>query len=96
MSAPQQLNRFTSGALVDEMRERNSTMTKSEAELAVARVFDSLKSLVDKDAKGVRIQNFGTFKNKFKAGRVGRNPATGETIQIAEKTVLAFSPAKGL
>lgn len=90
------LNRFTSAALVAEMRERNTLCTKAEAELAVSRVFDSLKSLVDKEAKGVRVAGFGTFKNKFKAGRVGRNPATGEKIQIAEKTVLAFSPAKGL
>lgn len=88
-----ELNRFTSKALVAEMRSRNSTITGGEAETSIARVFDALSSLTSKDT-AVKISGFGTFRNKFKAARIGRNPATGEAIQIAEKTELSFKPAK--
>lgn len=88
------INRYTSTALVERMRQRNSLITKSEAELAVSRVFDAVKSLADEDGP-VRVANFGTFKKKFKPERQGRNPATGEAIRIAAKNVLSFTPAKG-
>jgi len=42
----------------------------------------------------LRIHNFGTFVNKTRAAREGRNPATGETIQIAESTTLHFKATK--
>lgn len=43
----------------------------------------------------VLLQGFGTFKLKHKEARVGRNPGTGEEIEIPEKYVPVFSPAKG-
>jgi DNA-binding protein HU-beta len=39
---------------------------------------------------------FGKFKVKESAAREGRNPATGETIQIAASKKLAFTPAKAV
>lgn len=44
----------------------------------------------------LRIRNFGTFKVKERAARTGRNPRTGETIQIPAKKVLQFKPAAKL
>ena len=49
------------------------------------------------DADGeVSITGFGKFHNRTRAGRVGRNPATGETIQIAAGRYPAFKVGKSL
>ena len=42
------------------------------------------------------LTGFGTFEAKHRKARTGRNPATGETIQIAAKKHAKFKPAKGL
>jgi DNA-binding protein HU-beta len=44
----------------------------------------------------VAITGFGTFETRHRKAREGRNPATGETIQIAATTVAAFKVGKGL
>lgn len=41
-----------------------------------------------------RLQGFGTFKPKTTAARTGRNPRTGEAVEIAARTSLSFKPAK--
>lgn len=52
---------------------------------------DSLKS--DKE---VQIAGLGTLKPKHRAPRLGRNPSTGESMQIAASTGVGFTPAKAL
>lgn len=49
-------------------------------------------------AKGeqVNIHGFGNFSIRDRAGRTGRNPQTGEAIEIAPSKVAAFKPAKAL
>ena len=52
---------------------------------------------VELDAdREVRISGFGKFYTSRSKARQGRNPATGETIQIAAKKHAKFKPAKGL
>lgn len=52
---------------------------------------------VELDAgRKVSIFGFGTFSTKSRSARTGRNPATGETIQIPAKKYAHFSPSKGL
>jgi len=42
----------------------------------------------------VNLQGFGKFEQKTRAARTGRNPRTGEAVEIAEKKVITFKPAK--
>lgn len=42
----------------------------------------------------VRIQGFGTFKEKVRAAHAGRNPSNGQTIQVPEKRTIGFTAAK--
>lgn len=52
---------------------------------------------VELDAgRDVVITGFGTFGTKHRSARTGRNPATGQTIQLAAKTYATFKPGKGL
>ena len=88
------LNSCSSGPLVAAMRERNSTITESEAKLAVARVFDSVIELTKTPGASLRVAGFGTFTNKHKPERTARNPSNGESIKVAAKDVVVFKPGK--
>jgi DNA-binding protein HU-beta len=66
---------------------------KKQAKAVVQAVFDSMVECA-KSGDEVSIAGFGKFKVAAREARTGRNPATGETIQIAASKKLAFSPAK--
>ncbi|AOF98305.1 MULTISPECIES: HU family DNA-binding protein [unclassified Sphingobium] len=57
-----------------------------------------ISAIVDAAAKGeeISLNGFGKFKVKESAAREGRNPATGETIQIAASKKLGFTAAKAV
>ncbi len=80
--------------LVDALAEK-SGVTKADA----TRVLDSFVEVVgDTLAEGgeIALVGFGTFKTSARKARTGRNPKTGEEIQIAEANVPAFKAGKGL
>jgi len=56
-----------------------------------------VETVIETVAKGekVSIVGFGSFEKKHRSARSGRNPRTGETIQIAAKDYPAFGPGKG-
>ena len=70
-------------------------LSQADAKKAVEAVFDGVTGGM-KDGKKVSVAGFGTFESRYRAARQGRNPATGETIQIAAKNAPAFKAAKGL
>ena len=63
------------------------------AEKIISDLFDRIVAEVA-EGNAVNIHGFGKFEQKTRAARTGRNPATGETIEIAEKQVIAFKAAK--
>lgn len=67
--------------------------SKKDAEKALKILFANIRADVEFCAD-VRINNFGTFKLKTRPARKGRNPKTGETIDIEEKQVITFKPSK--
>ena len=54
----------------------------------------TLDAIVDSLERGetVELRNFGVFKVKSRRGRIGRNPRTGEEVQVPEKKVVVFKP----
>lgn len=67
--------------------------TKAQAEESIQAVLGSVRNLTKADGKLV-IQEYGTFSNVTRAAREGRNPRTGETVQIAEREVFNFKGVK--
>lgn len=69
--------------------------TKADATTALDAVLDAI---ADQLAGGnsVVLAGFGTFETRDRAARSGRNPQTGESIQIAASTSAAFKPAAAL
>lgn len=80
--------------LISAMAE-SAGITKVQAEKALTAFTDSVVSALKKKDK-VSLIGFGTFSASERAARTGRNPRTGESIQIAAKTVAKFKAGKGL
>ncbi len=71
------------------------TCTKKEAAQAVDIILDSITDTLKK-GDSVSITGFGTFKISQRKARTGRNPKTGEAIQIAARKAPVFKAGSGL
>jgi len=70
-------------------------LSKADAGRAVDAVIDSISGALS-GGQTVSLVGFGTFAVKRRAARQGRNPRTGETIQIAASNVPGFKAGKAL
>lgn len=70
-------------------------LSKKDAAKAVDGVFDAITTAL-KSGDEVRLIGFGTFSVSDRAASEGRNPRTGETIQIGASRVPKFKAGKGL
>ncbi|MGO1355634.1 MAG: HU family DNA-binding protein [Alkalibacterium gilvum] len=73
----------------------SADLTKKDATAAVEAVFGSIKDTLA-DGEKVQIIGFGNFEVRDRAARKGRNPQTGEEIQIPATKVPAFKAGKAL
>jgi DNA-binding protein HU-beta len=73
----------------------NAGLTKADASKAVDGVFDAITDAL-KQGGEVRIVGFGTFAVASRKATTGRNPRTGETINIAASKQPKFKAGKGL
>lgn len=73
----------------------NSGLSKADAGKAVDGVFDAITSAL-KGGSEVRLVGFGTFSVSNRAATTGRNPRTGDTIQIPASKQPKFKAGKGL
>lgn len=69
--------------------------SKKESSDIVELVFDTLKETLERGEK-IKISGFGNFVVREKRSRVGRNPQTGEAIEITARRVLTFRPSQVL
>ncbi len=72
-----------------------ANLSKSDAGNAVDAVFSSVESCLAR-GESISLIGFGTFSVSDRAARTGRNPRTGETIQIAASRAAKFKAGKGL
>ena len=85
---------MTKADIIDRVCVKNA-MTKKAATAAVNAVFDALsEGLIAGDR--IWIPNFGTFEVRQHAARMGKNPSTGESIEIAACRAPAFKAGKTL
>ena len=80
--------------LIQKIAE-NGNMTKKDAEIALKAVIDSITEAVAAGEK-VQISGFGSFDVKAREARMGRNPKTGEAVEIASSKRIVFSAAQVL
>jgi len=82
------------GQLIDQVASELGE-SKAAASRAVEAVIASITSGIKED-ENVTIVGFGTFTRKNRAARTGRNPATGEPMQIRASTTVGFRPSQAL
>lgn len=72
-----------------------ANLTKKDAEKAVNALLDTITAELVKGEK-VSLAGFGIFETKQRQARTGRNPQTGETVQIAASNIPAFKAGKAM
>lgn len=85
---------MTKADIVEALYEKVGFSKKEAADL-VELVFDSIKNTLAQGQK-IKISGFGNFVVREKRARVGRNPQTGQSIEISARRVLTFRPSQVL
>ena len=85
---------MTRAELIVNVAEK-AKLDRKSAERAVAATFEAITlALVEGDK--VQVLGFGTFENRTRAARKGRNPRTGEEIEIKSSNLPSFKAGKSL
>ncbi|MNM85438.1 DNA-binding protein HU 1 [compost metagenome] len=80
--------------LVSQVAE-SAELSKKDAGKAVDAVFEAISTALQNGDK-VQLVGFGNFEVRERSARKGRNPQTGEEIEIAASKIPAFKPGKAL
>jgi len=81
--------------LVAILAEENPHLYHRDVERIVAAIFDEIAEALARGDR-VELRGFGTFSVKHRPARVGRNPRTGEPVQIEEKFAPFFKAGKDM
>ena len=81
--------------LVEHIACKDEKLTNGQSKAIVDSVFTAIRDAAVKGEE-VSVPGFGKFKVQDKPARTGRNPRTGESVNIAASKKLAFQPAKAL
>ena len=85
---------MTKADLVEEV-SKVTELTRKDSEVIVDTLFDSvIKAL--KEGDKLEVRGFGSFRVRQRNARVGRNPKTGEKVEVPAKRVPYFKPSKEL
>ena len=69
--------------------------SRRSCSVIVDEFFECIKQTLLEE-ENVKIVQFGTFKVRQKSSRIGRNPRTGETMEISKRSMVTFKPSKVL
>jgi integration host factor subunit beta len=86
--------RMTKADLIDEV-SRLAELTRKDSEVIVETIFDSVVRSLRAGDK-IEIRGFGSFRTRQRKPRVGRNPKTGERVEVPAKKIPFFKPSKEL
>lgn len=85
---------MTKAELVEEVA-RVAELTKKDSEVIVETVFESIIQSLN-EGKKIELRGFGSFRVRHRQARRGRNPKTGDPVDIPAKQVPYFKPGKEL
>ena len=85
---------MTKAALVEEVA-RVAELTKKHSEVIVDAVFESIINALQRGEK-IELRGFGSFRLRRREPRKGRNPKTGDRVDVPSKRVPYFKPGKEL
>jgi integration host factor subunit beta len=85
---------MTKADLIDEV-SRLAELTRKDSEVIVEAIFDSVVRSLRAGDK-IEIRGFGSFRTRQRKARMGRNPKTGEKVEVPAKKIPFFKPSKEL
>lgn len=86
---------MTKSELIAHIAERNPHLYQRDVERIVSTIFDEIAAALSRGDR-VELRGFGAFSVKQRDARVGRNPRTGESVDVSEKAVPYFKTGKQL
>lgn len=86
---------MTRSDLVDALEAQFEHLPHRDADMVVKTILEAMAKALAQGHR-IEIRGFGSFSTNYRPARVGRNPRTGESVQIPEKRVIHFKPGKGL
>jgi integration host factor subunit beta len=85
----------TRSDLIKRLTDANPHLTQRDVERIVATVFDEIAEALARGDR-VELRGFGAFSVRHRAARTGRNPRTGEEVEVPDKAVPHFKTGKDL
>lgn len=86
---------MTKSELIDQIVSQQSQLSAKDVELAVKAIISYMSEVLSGGGR-IEIRGFGSFSLHYRAPRVGRNPKTGEPVELSGKYVPHFKPGKEL
>ena len=86
---------MTKSDLIEILSERQSLLNYRDVELAVKLILEQMSESLSGGDR-IEIRGFGSFTLHHRPARIGRNPKSGESVELTEKFVPHFKPGKEL
>lgn len=86
---------MTKSELIERIAERQDQLSPKDIELAIKLILEYMSQSLASGSR-IEIRGFGSFSIHYRAPRIGRNPKTGESVQLEGKYVPHFKPGKEL
>jgi len=86
---------MTKSELIEKICARQEQLPAKDVELAIKTILDEMSQVLATGGR-IEIRGFGSFSLHYRAPRVGRNPKTGDTVDLTGKYVPHFKPGKDL
>ncbi len=86
---------MTKSELIERVALRQSQLSQKDVELAIKTMIEEMSQVLATGGR-IEIRGFGSFSLHYRAPRVGRNPKTGESVDLTGKYVPHFKPGKEL
>lgn len=86
---------MTKSELIEQLAEKLSHLSAKDVEHAIKEILEMMAQTLSKGER-IEIRGFGSFSLHYRAPRTGRNPKTGESVELAGKYVPHFKPGKEL
>lgn len=86
---------MTKSELIERIADRQEQLSPKDIELAVKLILEYMSQSLSAGSR-IEIRGFGSFSVHYRAPRVGRNPKTGEPVELEGKYVPHFKPGKEL
>lgn len=86
---------MTKSELIERIAERQDQLSPKDIELAVKLILEHMSQVLATGSR-IEIRGFGSFSVHYRGPRTGRNPKTGESVDLRGKYVPHFKPGKDL